>query len=134
MTTQNLAPAAPSSTDTTAAESRILYQTIQVAGLVAPFVDALNRSHNLDAVWVVPFSFTEMAHPTRPTLKLSTVIKRAGQAGTLEHIRVDSLESARSALVKASNYSDWTEASTVPLLQLLDIAIADKRAAKKIAI
>lgn len=133
MTTQNIAPAAPS-THTTAAESRSLYQTIQVAGLVAPFVDALSRSHNLDAVWVVAFPFTEMAHPTRPTLTLSTVIKRAGQAGTQEHIRVDSLESARSALVKASTYSDWTEASNVPLLQLLDIAIADKRTAKKVAI
>ena len=65
-----------------------------------------------------------MAHPTRPTLKLSTAIKRAGQAGTMEHMRVDSLESARSALAKASRYSNWTEVSHAPLLELLDSAIA----------
>jgi hypothetical protein len=127
MTTQNLAPTVPSTTTATDAENRSRYQTIQVAGLVAPFVDALSRTHNLDAVWVVAFPFDEMAHPTRPTLKLSTVIKRAEQAGTMEHMRVDSLESARSALAKASHYSDWTEASYAPLLELLDIAIAAKK-------
>jgi hypothetical protein len=127
MTTQTFAPAAPSTTTITDAENRSRYQTIQVAGLVAPFVDALSRSHDLDAVWAVAFPFTEMAHPTRPTLKLSTVIKRAEQAGTMEHIRVDSLESARSALVKASRYSDWTETSYAPLLELLDIAVAEKK-------
>ncbi len=126
MITQNLAPTVPS-TDTTAAESRSRYQTIQVAGLVAPFVDALSRTHNLDAIWAVAFPFAEMAHPTRPTLKLSTVIKRAEQAATMEHMRVDSLESARSALVQTSRYSDWTETSYAPLLELLDIAIAAKR-------
>jgi hypothetical protein len=42
-------------------------------------------------------------------------------------MRVDSLESARSALAKASHYSDWTEASYAPLLELLDIAIAAKK-------
>jgi hypothetical protein len=126
MTMQNLASTVLS-TDTTTAESRSRYQTIQVAGLVAPFVDALSRTDNLDAIWVVAFPFVEMAHPTRPTLKLSTVIKRAEQAGTMEHMRVDSLESARSALVKASRYSDWTERSYAPLLELLDITIAAKR-------
>ncbi|MES2582592.1 MAG: hypothetical protein V4627_07740 [Pseudomonadota bacterium] len=124
---QTITPTAPSSDTTIAAESRSLYQTIQVAGLVAPFVDALSRTHNLDAVWVVAFPYVEMAHPTRPTLKLSTVIKRAEQAATMEHMRVDSLESARSALAKASQYSDWTEASYAPLLELLEIAIAAKR-------
>ncbi len=127
MTTQNLAHTVPSNTTATDAENRSRYQTIQVAGLVAPFVDALSRTHNLDAVWVVAFPFDEMAHPTRPTLKLSTVIKRAEQAGTMENLRVDSLESARSALAKASHYSDWTEASYAPLLELLDIAIAAKK-------
>ena len=127
MTTQNLAHTDPSNTTATDAENRSRYQTIQVAGLVAPFVDALSRTHNLDAVWVVAFPFDEMAHPTRPTLKLSTVIKRAEQAGTMENLRVDSLESARSALAKASHYSDWTEASYAPLLELLDIAIAAKK-------
>jgi hypothetical protein len=127
MTTQTLAPNAPSTTTATDAENRSLYQTIQVAGLVAPFVDALSRTHNLDAVWVVAFPFEEMAHPARPTLKLSTVIKRAEQAGTMEHIRVDSLETARSALAKASQYSDWTEKSHAPLLELLDFAIAHKK-------
>lgn len=128
MTTQTLAPTAPSTTTTaTDAENRSRYQTIQVAGLVAPFVDALSRTHNLDAVWAVAFPFEEMAHPTRPTLKLSTVIKRAEYAGTMEHMRVDSLESARSALAKACRYSDWTEKSHAPLLELLDIAIAAKK-------
>lgn len=127
MTTQTLAPTIPSTTTATDAENRSRYQTIQVAGLVAPFVDALSRTHNLDAVWAVAFPFDEMAHPTRPTLKLSTVIQRAGRAGTMEHMRVDSLESARSALAKASHYSDWTEASYAPLLELLDIAIAQKK-------
>lgn len=126
MTPQNLSPAALSATAVTEAENRSLYQTIQVAGIVAPFVDALSRSHNLDAVWVVSFPFDEMVHPTRPTLKLSTVIKRAEQAGTMEHIRVDSMESARSALEKACRYSDWTQVSYAPLLELLDLAIADK--------
>lgn len=125
MTTQNLAP--------TDAENRNRYQTIQIAGLVAPFVDALSRTHNLDGVWVVAFPFDEMAHPTRPTLKLSTAIKRAEQAGTMEHMRVDSLESARSALVKASRYSDWTQTSYVPLLELLDIAIAKKKLKRVVA-
>jgi hypothetical protein len=127
MTTQNLASTASSTPTATDAENRSRYQTIQVAGLVAPFVDALSRTHNLDATWVVAFPFEEMAHPLRPTLKLSTVIKRAEQAGTMEHIRVDSLESARSALVKACLYSDWTEKSHAPLLELLDIAIAAKK-------
>ncbi len=129
MTTHTIAPTSPS-TDT-AAQSRSLYQTIQVAGLVAPFVEALSRSHNLDALWAVAFPFNEMAHPTRPTLKLSTVIKRAEQAGTMEHMRVDSLETARSALAKASRYSDWTETSYAPLLELLDTAIAAKQAPRR---
>jgi len=133
MTTQNLAHTVPSNTTATDAENRSRYQTIQVAGLVAPFVDALSRTHNLDAVWVVAFPFDEMAHPTRPTLKLSTVIKRAEQAGTMENLRVDSLESARSALAKASHYSDWTEASYAPLLELLDIAIAAKKLKRPVA-
>ena len=133
MTTQTLAPTAPPITTATEAENRSLYQTIQVAGLVAPFVDALSRAHNLDAVWVVAFPFEEMAHPARPTLKLSTVIKRAEQAATMEHIRVDSLETARSALAKASQYSDWTEKSHAPLLELLDIAIAHKKSKRLVA-
>ena len=133
MTTQNLAHTVPSNTTATDAENRSRYQTIQVAGLVAPFVDALSRTHNLDAVWVVAFPFDEMAHPPRPTLKLSTVIKRAEQAGTMENLRVDSLESARSALAKASHYSDWTEASYAPLLELLDIAIAAKKLKRPVA-
>lgn len=124
MILQNLSQDDTSITTDIAAETRSLYQTIQVAGLVAPFVDALSRSDNLDAIWVVAFPFDDIAHPARPTLKLSSVIKRAEQAGTMEYMRVDSLESARSALVKASNYSDWTERSYVPLLELLDIAIA----------
>lgn len=127
MTTQTLAPTAPSTTTATDVENRSRYQNIQVAGLVAPFVDALSRTHNLDATWVVAFPFEEMAHPARPTLKLSTVIKRAEQAATMEHMRVDSLESARSALAKSSHYSDWTEKSHAPLLELLDIAIAQKK-------
>ena len=127
MTTQTLAPTALSTTMATDAENRSRYQTIQVAGLVAPFVDALSRTHNLDAVWVVAFPFEEMAHPTRPTLKLSTVIKRAEQAATMEQMRVDSLESARSALALACQYSDWTEKSHAPLLELLDVAIAQKK-------
>ncbi len=132
MTTHNLAPTAPSLDATTTAESRSRYQAIQVSGLVAPFVDALSRTHNLDAVWVVAFPFAEMTHPTRPTLKLSTVIKRAEQAATMEHMRVDSLESARSALVKNSRYSEWTEKSYAPLVELLDIAVAAKRS-KRVA-
>lgn len=128
MTMQNFSTATSSSNSTaTTAEQRNRYQTIQVAGIVAPLVDALQRSHNLDAVWAIAFPFDEMAHPTRPTLKLSTVIKRAEHAGVMEHMRVDSLESARSALVKSSHYSDWTEKSYVPLLELLDIAITAKR-------
>lgn len=133
MTTQTLAPTAPSTTTAADAETRSRYQTIQVAGLVAPFVDALSRTHNLDAVWVVAFPFEEMTHPARPSLKLSTVIKRAEQAGTMEHIRVDSLESARSALTKACQYSDWTEKSHAPLLELLDIAIAHKKSKRLVA-
>jgi len=129
MITQNLPQVASSTTNDIAAKSRSLYQTIQVAGLVAPFVDALSQSHNLDAIWVVAFPFEDIAHPARPTLKLSTVMKRAEQAGTMEHMRVDSLESARSALVKACSYSDWTEKSCAPLVELLDIAIAQKRSA-----
>jgi len=129
MITQNLPQVASSTTNDIAAKSRSLYQTIQVAGLVAPFVDALSQSHDLDAIWVVAFPFEDIAHPARPTLKLSTVMKRAEQAGTMEHMRVDSLESARSALVKASSYSDWTEKSCAPLVELLDIAIAQKRSA-----
>src|SRR6478672_10825184 len=93
MTLPNLSTATPSNTraapDTTA-DQRSRYQSIQVAGIVAPFVDALSRTHDLDAVWAVGFPFEEMVHPTRPTLKLSTVIRRAEQAGTLEHMRVDS--------------------------------------------
>lgn len=129
MTTHTPSQAAPSSTTDAAAQSRSLYQSIQVAGLVAPFVEALSQSHNLDAIWVVAFPFEEMAHPARPTLQLSTVIKRAGQAGTMEHMRVDSLESARAALVKASHYSDWTAVAYAPLLELLDMAIAQRPAA-----
>ena len=106
-------------------DSRARYQHIQVAGLVAPFVQALSRKGNLDAVWAVAFPFEEMAHPERPSLKLSVVIKRAMQEAGIEHMRVDSLESARSVLVKASRYSDWTERAYAPLLELLDIAIAD---------
>lgn len=124
MNTQNLSKAIPSNT----ANSRDRYQHIQVAGLVAPFVDALSRRGNLDAIWAVAFPFEEMAHPTRPTLKLSVVIKRAEHEAGIEHMRVDSLESARSVLLRASRYSDWTERAYVPLLELLDIAIADKRA------
>ncbi|MES2951240.1 MAG: hypothetical protein V4858_22125 [Pseudomonadota bacterium] len=115
------------SVSTNNAESRNRYQAIQVAGLVAPFVDALNRADNLDAVWAIPFSFEESVHPSHPTLKLSTVIKRAEQAAVIEHMRVDSLASARSALIKVSQYSDWTQRSYAPLLELLDIAIAGKR-------
>lgn len=125
MTTLHLPKTSPSNNNATQNRSR--YQTLQVAGLVAPFVSALTRTHNLDAIWAVAFPFDEMAHPAHPTLKLSAVIKRAGYAGTMEHMRVDSLESARSALVKASQYSDWTEKSYVPLLELLDMAIAEKR-------
>lgn len=110
------------------ANSRDLYQQIQVAGLVAPFVQTLAQSGNLDAIWAVAFPFEEMAHPTRPSLKLSVVIKRAMHEAGIEQMRVDSLESARSVLVKASRYSDWTERAYAPLLELLDIAIADKRA------
>lgn len=124
MNTHNLSKAIPSTT----ADVRDRYQQIQVAGLVAPFVDALSRRSNLDAIWAVAFPFEERAHPTRPTLKLSVVIKRAEHAAGIEQMRVDSLESARSVLVKAGRYSDWTERSYAPLLELLDIAIADKRA------
>jgi|GEM_PF-1888246 len=124
MNTHNLSKAIPSNT----ADVRDRYQHIQVAGLVAPFMDALSRRGNLDAIWAVAFPFEEMAHPTRPTLKLSVVIKRAEHEAGIEHMRVDSLESARSVLVRASRYSDWTERAYVPLLELLDIAIADKRA------
>lgn len=127
MITHKLPQVATSSNIDMAAETRSLYQTIQVAGLVAPFFDALSRSDNLDAIWVVAFPFDDISHPARPTLKLSTVIKRAEQAGTMEHMRVDSLESARTALVKACRYSDWTEKSYAPLLELLDIAIAQTR-------
>lgn len=109
------------------ADSRERYQKIQVAGLVAPFVHALTRTGNLDAIWAVAFPFEEMVHPTRPTLKLSVVIKRAMQDAGRELMRVDSLESARSVLIEASRYSDWTERAYVPLLELLDLAIADKR-------
>lgn len=137
MITQNLPQSALSTAIDTgsntasdvAAESRNLYHAIQVAGLVAPLVGSLSQSHSLDAIWVVAFPFADIAHPTRPTLTLRTVIRRAELAGTKEHLRVDSLESARSALVKASDYSDWTAASYAPLLELLDIAIAQKRAA-----
>lgn len=124
MNTQNLSKAVPSNT----ADVRDRYQHIQVAGLVAPFVDALSRRGNLDAIWAVAFPFEEMVHPARPTLKLSVVIKRAEREAAIEHMRVDSLESARSVLVKAGRYSDWTERAYVPLIELLDIAIADKRA------
>lgn len=124
MNTQNLSKAVPSNT----ADVRDRYQHIQVAGLVAPFVDALSRRGNLDAIWAVAFPFKEMVHPARPTLKLSVVIKRAEREAAIEHMRVDSLESARSVLVKAGRYSDWTERAYVPLIELLDIAIADKRA------
>ncbi|MEO7105670.1 MAG: hypothetical protein ABIZ09_04790, partial [Rhodoferax sp.] len=111
----------------TAAESRNRYQNVQVSGFVAPMVDALSRSHDLDAIWAVAFPFDEMTHPSRPTLRLSAVIKRAEYAGTMEHMRVDSLESARSALAKSSHYSDWTERSYAPLLELLDIAVAARK-------
>lgn len=124
MNTQNLSKAVPSNT----ADVRDRYQHIQVAGLVAPFMDALSRRGNLDAIWAVAFPFEEMVHPARPTLKLSVVIKRAEREAAIEHMRVDSLESARSVLVKAGRYSDWTERAYVPLIELLDIAIADKRA------
>jgi hypothetical protein len=124
MITQNTPTTAPSTT----AHGRSLYQAIQVAGLVAPLVGALSRTTNLDAIWVVAFPFHEMAHPSRPTLKLSAVIKRAEQAAVMEQLRVDSLESAKVALLKASHYSDWTERAYAPLFELLDIAIADKRA------
>ena len=127
MITHKLPQVATSSNIDMAAETRSLYQTIQVAGLVAPFFVALSRSDNLDAIWVVAFPFDDISHPARPTLKLSTVIKRAEQAGTMERMRVDSLESARSALVKACRYSDWTEKSYAPLLEILDIAIAQTR-------
>lgn len=123
MNTHHLSAAIPSHT----ADDRNRYQHIQVAGLVAPFVDALTRIGNLDAIWAVAFPFEEMAHPTRQTLKLSVVIKRAAYEAGIEHMRVDSLESARSVLVKASRYSEWTERAYTPLLELLDIAIADKR-------
>lgn len=109
------------------ADSRDRYQEIQVAGLVAPFVHTLTRTGNLDAVWAITFPFEEMAHPARPTLQLSAVIRRAMQQAAMEQMRVDSLESARSVLVKASRYSDWTERAYAPLLELLDIAIADKQ-------
>ena len=130
MTTHHLPKTSPATYNDScndAAQNRSRYQTLQVAGLVAPFVSALTRTHNLDAIWAVAFPFNEMAHPAHPTLKLGVVIKRAGHAGTMEHMRVDSLESARSALVKAGQYSDWTEKSYVPLLELLDMAIADAR-------
>nr|WP_295770160.1 hypothetical protein [Rhodoferax sp.] len=126
MTTLHLPKTSPSHNNN-AAQRRSRYQTLQTAGLVAPFVSALTRIHNLDAVWAVAFPFDEMSHPQHPTLKLSVVIKRAGEAGTMEHMRVDSLESALAALVKAGQYSDWTEKSYVPLLELLDIAITARR-------
>jgi hypothetical protein len=131
MITQHLPKTTPSNNNS-AAQSRSRYQTLQVAGLVAPFVSALARTPNLDATWAVAFPFDEMAHPAHPTLQLSVVIKQAAYAGTMEHMRVDSLESARSALVTASQYSDWMEKSSVPLLELLDIAIAEKRLQRRV--
>lgn len=129
MNTQNLSEAIQFNTT----ERRSVYQRVQVAGLVAPFVDALSRVGNLDAIWAIPFEFEEMVHPSRPTLKLSVAIKRAGQAAANEHMRVDSLESARSALAKASHYSEWTQRSYAPLVELLDIAIADRRSKREAA-
>jgi len=106
------------------AAKRRRYQAIQVAGLVSPFVAAIGRAHDLDAVWVVDFPYAEMVHPTRPTLTLSTVLHRARQAAVNEHMRVDSLESALRVLTRASQYSEWTEKSYAPLLELLRVAIA----------
>lgn len=57
---------------------------------MAPFVDALSRTHYLYV------------------------------------IRVDSLDSARSALVMACRYSEWTEKFHAVLLGLLNVAIAEK--------
>ncbi len=106
---------------------RDLYQSTQIGGYVAPLVKALEHGPNLDAIWVVPFAFEDMAHPTRPTLKLSVVIRRAAEAAGIEHMRVDSLETARSALTKSSQYSEWTARSCAPMLELLDMAIAVAR-------
>lgn len=120
-----LSPASQSNTNT--AQGRILYHRVQVAGLVSPLVDALSRAGNLDAIWAVPFAFEEMAHPLRPTLTLSVVIQRAGRDGANQHMRVDSLQSARSALLQAGHYSEWTQRSYAPLVELVDLAIAKQR-------
>lgn len=113
------------------ANFRARYQAIQVAGIVAPFVQALARNGNLDAIWAVAFPFEDRAHPTRPSLKLSVVIRCAMQQAPIEQMRVDSLESARSVLAKASRYSDWTERAYAHLLELLDIAIADRQSKRE---
>jgi hypothetical protein len=123
MNTLKLSPAIQSNPAT----KRDQYQQIQVAGLVAPFVQALTRTGNLDAIWAVAFPFEEMTHPARPSLKLSAVIRRAMQDAGIQQMRVESLESARPVLVQASRYSEWTERTYAPLLELLDIAIADKQ-------
>lgn len=109
------------------AERRDTYQRIQVAGIVGPFVDELSRTRNLDAVWAVAFPYVNIVHPLRPTLTLSGVIKRAEREAAIEHMRVDSLESARRVLIKAGNYSEWTEKSYAPLVELLDMAISNTR-------
>lgn len=127
MTTSTLPPVVTPA-DASSVRDRDLYQSMQLAGLVAPWLGALSRTSDLDAIWAHDFAFEEMCHPTRPTLKLSTVIHQARSAAVMEQMRVDSLESARSALIKASQYSEWTQASSIPSIELLDLAIARKRA------
>ena len=132
MTISNLPPSV-SPAAATSVRDRDLYQSMQLSGLVAPWLGALARASNLDAIWAHDFAFEEMHHPTRPTLRLSTVIHQARSAAVMEQMRVDSLESARSALIKASQYSDWTLAASVSQIELLDFAIAKKRANKRLA-
>lgn len=127
MDTHKLSPAIQSQPATL----RERYQELQVAGLVAPFVKALAQTSDLDAIWAVDFPFDDMVHPERPSLKLSAAVKRAMREASIQQSRVDSLESARSVLVKASRYSDWTERAYAPLLELLDIAIADKQSKRE---
>ncbi|OYU45093.1 MAG: hypothetical protein CFE44_09360 [Burkholderiales bacterium PBB4] len=132
MTISTLPPTV-SPAEATSVRDRDLYQSMQLAGFVAPWLGALARASDLDAIWAHDFAFEEMHHPTRPTLKLRVVIQQAHKAAVMEQMRVDSLESARSALIKASRYSDWTLAASVSLIELLDLAIAKKQANKRLA-
>lgn len=127
MITSTLPPVV-SPADASSVRDRDLYQSMQLAGLVAPWLGALSRASDLDAIWAHDFDFEEMCHPKRPTLRLSTVIHQARSAAVMEQMRVDSLESARAALIRASQYSEFTQASSVAMIELLDLAIAHKRA------